>query len=331
MTQGACPNLAPYRIRTFSPEDLPALVEIHGSAAKADQQDFLPTLEELRQHFESPGYRAENCYVASLANGEVVAYGDAFSRGKGGMAVGTGAVRPDHRRRGLGARLVDLADSAHRERRGSLPADEPRYVRRTVPAGVGGVEELFVAQGYRPVRRHFNLTIALDRPMPPTALPDGFALQPFARERDGRAVYECRVEAFRDHWGASTPAPYEVWEASHFSDPTHDPGLWLVAVHSNEVVGVCLGTGYSVRTPHRGWVNTLGVRSAWRKQGLASALLSLGLHVFQTKDFTRVDLLVDGENRTGALALYKRAGMRVAKTVVTYRKVLSGREDLIKD
>jgi len=323
--------MVPYRVRALSLDDLPALVELLRKAGEIDQDDAVPSLDELKRNLGVPGYRLEYCYVATADQGDLVGFCGAFDLDSGGKASGTGAVHPNHRRKGLGTRLVALADDACRERHSHLPEDEPVHILRTARPGVGGVEELLTAEGYRPVRRHFAMNLPLDRPMPAAEFPEGFSPRPFVRERDSRTVYHCLTEAFRDHWGFTEPIPFEVWEPRTIGDARHDPELWLVAVHDNEVAGACLGVGFSAELPQRGWVASLGVRRPWRRRGLAGALLRQSFHVFQKKGFTEVGLGVDAENRTGAVALYTRAGMSPVKDFVSYRKVLRGREDLIKD
>jgi ribosomal protein S18 acetylase RimI-like enzyme len=54
-------------------------------------------------------------------------------------------------------------------------------------------------------------------------------------------------------------------------------------------------------------VHVLGVRPAWRKRGLATALLRHIFRDFQQRGATRVGLGVDGENTTGAVRLYERS------------------------
>jgi mycothiol synthase len=71
-----------------------------------------------------------------------------------------------------------------------------------------------------------------------------------------------------------------------------------------------------------GWVDNLGVRKPWRRQGLGMALLRHAAHVFRSQGISRMALGVDSENPTGASRLYERAGMHIAQRHATYRKVL---------
>lgn len=71
-----------------------------------------------------------------------------------------------------------------------------------------------------------------------------------------------------------------------------------------------------------GYVSALGVRRPWRHRGLGLALLRNALRAFRARGMTRAGLDVDGENLTGAVRLYERAGMHIVKQRDTYEKAL---------
>ena len=60
----------------------------------------------------------------------------------------------------------------------------------------------------------------------------------------------------------------------------------------------------------------LGVRRAWRRQGLGEALLLRSFAAFRQRGLTRGTLGVDASSVTGATRLYERAGMRVYRDTV---------------
>ena len=72
-----------------------------------------------------------------------------------------------------------------------------------------------------------------------------------------------------------------------------------------------------------GQTNTLiGVRPAWRRRGIAEALLETSFAEFFRRGERRVALGVDAESPTGATRLYEKAGMRVFWEAVVYEKEL---------
>ena len=106
--------------------------------------------------------------------------------------------------------------------------------------------------------------------------------------------------------------------------PRRDIGLWVVAWQGDEIVGQVLN-----RIDHeanaelgmkRGWVNSVGVRRAWRRQGVARALVAESLRVLRDAGMTSAGLGVDAENANGALGVYEATGFRVVRTERVYRK-----------
>ena len=67
----------------------------------------------------------------------------------------------------------------------------------------------------------------------------------------------------------------------------------------------------------------LGVRPQWRRRGLGTALLVASFRLFWERGLKAVGLGVDGENTTGAVRLYERAGMRVVHRFDSYEKEIS--------
>jgi ribosomal protein S18 acetylase RimI-like enzyme len=96
----------------------------------------------------------------------------------------------------------------------------------------------------------------------------------------------------------------------------------------NEIAAVCLCRPTSHDDPDMAWVNTLGVRRPWRRQGLALALLHDTFGHFYRDGQKRVGLGVDASSLTGATRLYEKAGMHVSRQYDTYEKELRSGRDL---
>ena len=110
-------------------------------------------------------------------------------------------------------------------------------------------------------------------------------------------------------------------------DPQYDPNLWFVAWNGSETAGYCLCRAASISEHEAGYVNILGVRRDWRKQGLGLALLQHAFGELYRRGQMHVELDVDAESLTGALKLYEKAGMHVHRQNDVFEKELpSGRE-----
>ena len=166
---------------------------------------------------------------------------------------------------------------------------------------------------------------------PETVAPDGIAIRAFVRDRDMRALVLADRDAFQDHWGyVEHPLEEEYQEWVHWIDnnPDHDPSLWFLAMDGEEIAGMSLCCPKTAEDPEMGWVDSLGVRRPWRRRGVALALLRHSFGELYRRGKRKVGLGVDAQSLTGALDLYKKAGMRVDRQYITYEKELRPGRDL---
>jgi ribosomal protein S18 acetylase RimI-like enzyme len=89
-------------------------------------------------------------------------------------------------------------------------------------------------------------------------------------------------------------------------------------VEGDTIVGAALG----VQFPDAGWIRLLGVRPAWRRRRIATALLRTAFGEFWRRGYARVELGVDPHSLYGAQRMYEHAGMRMAFELAKYQKEL---------
>jgi mycothiol synthase len=138
------------------------------------------------------------------------------------------------------------------------------------------------------------------------------------RDGDERRFHQGHQESFADTW-EFTVEPFETW--SHwFLGSTFQPEHWFVVEEGDELAALAM-CRISDTEQDVGWVRILGVLPAYRRRGLALALLRHVFRHFAERGMKAVGLGVDAENPTGAVALYERAGMHVARRNVTYERL----------
>ena len=316
-------------IRTYRPEDLPAMVELDNEADAFDRMERAITLEELEYQMTWPNYYPEtDCFLA-WQDGKLIGYADFLLRkaaqGPDSTFYTWGIVHPRWRRRGLGRCLLErLYDRAIECLVGIEQG--PVYFQCSTRDVEEDRKALFEAFGLEPVRYYVNLARPIDNGLPPVEVPAGFRLRAFDPERDVEEVWQVDTLAFQDHWGFTG---FPLDEFRHWLDQPHfRPELWLLAV--KETTGEVAGLGLNKIDPdwiaqtgrREGYVNTLGVLREHRKQGLGTALLAQSLHVLREAGMEAAHLNADSENPTGAMRLYERLGFRVRKTHIAYRKVM---------
>jgi mycothiol synthase len=245
-------------------------------------------------------------------------------------------VHPDHRGRGAGSYLAQwAADRALEAGLDAAPAGARLVLHQSKLAVNAASRDFLLAHGYREVRRSYRMVIELDGPPPEPAFPEGIVMRPFDREAQMAALVRVEAEIFRDHWGyvaLDFEQDLAAWEHWIDNDPYHDPDLWFLAMEAGggpeAIAGVCLCSSVMVEDPAMGYVMSLGVRRARRRQGLGLAMLHHAFGAFYRRGKVRVTLDVDAESLTGATRLYEKAGMAVLREAVIYELVLREGENL---
>jgi ribosomal protein S18 acetylase RimI-like enzyme len=205
------------------------------------------------------------------------------------------------------------------EARGREQAEAP-ILRVTAQGHEPVLRQALERAGWAPIRHSFQMRIELDGELPKPAWPEGLTVRSAERGEEER-VYEAHMDSFADHWDFRRQ-PFEVWRAYSTNPQRYDPSLWWLVEDGKELAAISLNGWDFSGDPQFGWIQVLGVRPRWRKRGLGTALLLHSFRDFKARGATRVGLGVDGENTTGAVGLYERAGMRQVRRNETYEKVL---------
>jgi mycothiol synthase len=211
--------------------------------------------------------------------------------------------------RGLGTEIVERGEAF-------ASAEGRKKIQAGAPEPDAAARALFESHGYREVRRFYEMAIELTEEPAAPILPTGLVLDEL-REDEYAAFYDVLNEAFAEHWEWH-PDPYDEWlerrKGQHRDE--HGP-VWFVVRDGDELAAV---TRNDVSVAGGGYVGAIGVRPAWRGQGLGKALLLRTFGEFWRRGTTRVTLDVDSENATGAVALYERVGMHVDSCGVAFEK-----------
>jgi mycothiol synthase len=288
-------------------DDIAAIAALLNRVAEADQGGWVDE-RAVRRWFTSPQFAVEDDAVVAERDAELVAYGDVYRAGDAREKVWADLRVPTEERGGeVLSALVDWAE---------LQGGGAR-LRFTFPELNTPLRRELERRGFAPVRYSFEMEIALEEEPPEPEWPEGIRVRTF-REGDERRIYEANMEAFADHWDF-TPEPFDAWQHGHTKDG-FEPGCWFVAEDEGEIAGICLCRSRRVADSELGWVDELGVRKPWRRRGLGLALLRHSFRELRALGRGGAGLGVDGENTTGAVRLYERAGMHVARRADTYER-----------
>jgi mycothiol synthase len=292
-------------LREARPDDAAMIKQVVDAHALASFGELEMDEDEIRSWFALP-----NIWIQlAERDGAPVGYLDVNSEESGPLNVDARTVDA-----AAAAVLVEAAEAHARETAGSA------VLRGFVQGDDPVLRAVYEGRGWAPIRHSFQMRIEFDGALAESEWPDGLAVRNPEPGEDER-VYEAHMDAFGDHWDFRRQ-PYETWRSYALESHRYDPSLWWLVEDGGELAAVSLNSWHSSGDPTFGWVHVLGVRPAWRKRGLATALLRHIFRDFQQRGATRVGLGVDGENTTGAVRLYERVGMKQVRRTDIFEKML---------
>lgn len=325
----AAPPLAGLSFRHYRGEaDHPGMLRVYTAAHEADGLEEVTTLEQFGLNYST----LVNCDPArdillAEVDGEVVAYSRVFWQEmvEGGRTYENfGFVHPAWRRRGIGGVLHRLNEARLREIAQEHGEVGPRWLSSESIDADPGCVALLGGDGYTAARYFYDMVApALDGILAPP-MPDGLELRPVARDQY-RTIWDASAEAFRDHWGENEWAE-EDWTRFDADPHNLDPRFWRIGWDGDQVAGAIVTTVPVEENERHGrsrvYVAMVSVRRAWRRRGLARALLASSLVGAREAGFTSAALGVDTDSPTGATDLYRSLGFEPERTFTAWRKPL---------
>jgi mycothiol synthase len=305
---------AEFAVRRARLADVPALERMLTSCSerylgRSTSSD--ETLDRLTQAGPKPERTA---VVAETTDGRVVGFANVWP-GEPGEAKCFARVDPDEAGRGIGTSLLEAIEVRARDFGGLLTV--------TQWAADQAGEMLLRERGYRPSRYFLRMAGNLaDMADEVPLLPAGIRVRRFAAG-DEDELYDAWSAAFASETG-DVPESRAAWwrERRDALAAGFDPGLWLVAVLSEEIAGFAIGKEIGDGGGRAGYISDVGVRREYRGQGLGTALLHLSFRAMRARGFERVALDVDAENTTSALRLYRNVGLREEPLFTIWAKEL---------
>jgi len=303
-------------------DDVDAIVELYAALAEADHPEWTETREEVEEELRHSWIDLALDSVIGHDDGEVVAVGLQVATPRPETivrSIAVGGVRPSHRGRGIGRALTRWHRDRGRQQLAASPLDLPGWIMFYVEERNASQSRLLEHVGIPLVRYFSKMERNLADPIPELSLPEGLVLATPTRD-DSARIREAKNEAFRDHWG-SQPSTDEAWD-SMMNQSTLRLDLSVVALDGDEVAGFVLvdvhPDDFASQGYRGGYIPLVGVTRAWRRKGVAPALLSAALRAHRAAGFERIALDVDSENPSGALGLYTGMGFEPVSRSMAY-------------
>ncbi len=298
--------------------DIPAIFELATAYDIATIGHPYLEVRTIDDDWTWPGFDLSKDALLVLDDrGQIVGYECLLGLYPNGRSDTDGYVHPDFAGRGIGTYLLRWADARARERFSELPILPHSYLQSTTFGNDPLSKRLFEAEGYFAVRHHWRMEIDLVEAPDPVEWPTGITVRAYVPGQDEHAIWEAMNEIFTEEWNYVVQ-PFEEWLAAKITGDEADPSLFLLATEGEQIIGISRG----MYRQDEGWIRTFGVRPAWRKRGIALALLHHSFGEFYRRGKTNVGLGVDSQNPTGATLFYERGGMHATLTFDTYQKDL---------
>ena len=322
-----------FMMRPATMADLETAVALFNicSQAQIGADEF--SVEEYRTEWESPGFDLENSTRAVFTlDGQIVGLIEVWDLANPPVKIWVwGRVHPDFEGLGIGTMLMEWAEKRARQAIARVPDGVQVVMQSGTVSTYKAPGYLFTKLGMETNRHFWRMAIDLADDIPQPNWPDGITVRTFADVNDLPAVYKAVDEAFHDHWGyvsSEEKEALERWQHYIETDEAFDPSLWFLAMDGDKIAAMSLCRGKITDDPEMGFVDTLGVRRPWRRQGVALALLHHSFTEIKKRGQKRAGLGVDASSLTGATKLYEKAGMHVARQFDNYAKVLRPGKDI---
>ncbi len=324
------PNIEGFSFRSIKgEEDANVLYAVHTGRINHDKVDLtlhhedMPTLDRLRSYLSQAVEASEQqLWLVAQVHERVVGYSQIESwheeDGVWVYFIG-GWVLPEWRGKGIGSAMLQWGEAMARQ----LATLQHPNERFEFAANANSTEQdataLLLNEGYyvgfTSLEMRFDISTTLpDLP----SIPDNIEVRPVLPEHYPiivSSIIECYQNAFSDDRFRSDFDRVAYYTAE-LQKSKYDPRLWHVAWDGDEVAGQV----FMVIEDGQVCVNQVSIRPAWRRMGLARALLIRALKDVLDRGEKLIWLDTFGEYQTRAMDLYRNLGFHVVKEFQRYRK-----------
>ncbi len=305
----------PYTVRNYRPADFDNYIRLSIEAEKLEPTGRCISPQVLSENLGRPNYSPERDLFISQIAGKMVGYIDVAPELGIGRVILNCWVHPEHRRRGLAAKLLGYATYRAKE----LGA---KAAHVNIPQDNTVAKRVLSKLGFRLVRRFLELRLDITKvhwqDIDQTALRCRH-LQ--LGEEDKLTQIQSR--SFAGTWGYNPNTVEEIIYRTNSSTCSAED--IILTYEGDKVFGYCWTeiTGEEgTATGRKGQIFMLGVDPDYRGKGVGKGILLAGLSYLKSKGLRVAELTVDSENKA-ALALYRPVGFKTWMSSLWYEKAIN--------
>jgi len=321
------PRLPAHTWRPLRREDAAALFQLEVDCAPTDGGTGIATIAERKAKLKEAGDNLATdtlCAVDSTGRSAAVAWVTCDDRlAHEYRAFLDGRVHPDYRGQGLGSFILHWMETRARQILTAQKEDLPVVLRVDFYDRSDDALALFEQYGFRFVFAEEEWRRDLRQAVPVTELPEGMAVVTWTPQR-ATLFFDVYQDALRERPGFPNWSE-DTWRLNFTGGAGFRPDLSLLLLQGPEAVGfaICHVETEGADDPADvGWIVQMGVRPAWRKRGLGSALLHEAMRGFRAEGLRWAALEVNINNEA-ALLLYQRLGFERQRRRTVYKKTVS--------
>lgn len=327
------PALKDFIIRPPKMEDAQACTDLSNIFSQKTWGTNQQEAVDFEFGWQAPGVDLERSVrLVFTEGGQLVGYFAVRDHNEPYVRIGVSVViHPDYQESEMPAAMFAWAEAVARLAISKAPVGAQVALSSGTSSLNTWKKDFLESQGLEVVRHFLRMEIKFDGVPQEPDIPKGLVIRPYDPETELEQVALAYQDSFQDHFGyVEEPLDTMMEELVHWiaNDPDHDPEVWFIAMDGDRIAGLSICTPRIVEDVEMGYVYILGVGRDWRGRGLGQALLRHSFVELYKKGCQRVGLDVDASSLTGAIRLYKKAGMSVTRQGDSYRKILREGEDI---
>jgi GNAT superfamily N-acetyltransferase len=310
-------------------QDADALYAVHIGRIAHDGVDLslhhedVPSADSLRYHLsQAVTAREQDQWLVVQIHERVVGYSqiESWHEDDGVWVYFIGGwVLPEWRGKGIGTAMLNWGEAVARQSATMQHPNERFEFAANANCTEKDATALLLSKGYYVAFTTLEMQFDISTKLPAMpSLPEGIEMRTALPEHYPQiisSIIECYQNSFVGNRFRAT-FDRTAYFTTEFQQSKYDPRLWYVAWDGDEVAGQV----FMVIENDQVCVNQVSVRPAWRRKGLAHALLVRALHDVLERGEKVIWLDTYAEYQTRASDMYRNLGFDIVKEFQRYRK-----------
>ncbi len=315
-----------YHWRAMKLGDLEALAHFDQVCSKLDGSIHTSSLGTWKERLSHQTPAESNSIIAINAKRNVLAAGwlDYSLELEEVRAFLDGRVHPAYRGQNIGKALLSWLETKATEHLQAIREDRKMVLRIMFYYRPPDAIKLFEKSGFSFMYTEIEMKFNLEKPLPEySSLPETI-IESWSRE-NCHEFYLIYQDAFQTR--TDSLMQEDVWNYHFTNIEANDflPELSLILKQGGHPIGytVCHIEEVSCRASNKdAWITQMGVRQAFRRQGIASQLLRESLRRMSNTGYSNAMLSVN-LNNPSAKKVYEKVGFETIKTFTMYSKKIN--------